>query len=306
MKIRLTLLLLFCCLNSATLLAQTSTDVLKLKNEVENLSKETNALKVVQQQNADKIKSLESLVSSQEVMIDSLKTRSERNDIAINNTTTELKKDIDITNNSLKTSSKVMATQINLKSLFAGIIGLIAAILAVIFFILHRKTSYRNAVAISDFETELAKIKKEQDDLENGLTVNNSKILDVIEKQMSLIDKIPSATHADDADHSLAIAVANELTRIQQNLDYMDDKVKGVSQLRNRAKAILMTLNSKRYEIPDLLGREYHEGDNIIATMELNEELKPGTNRIKRIIKPQVSYASKVIQQAEVVVEYNE
>ena len=86
----------------------------------------------------------------------------------------------------------------------------------------------------------------------------------------------------------------------------MDEKVKGVSQLKNRAKAILTTLNSKQYDIPDLLGREYHEGDNVIATMELNDNMEIGKNRIKRVIKPQVSYNGRLIQAAEVVVEYNE
>ncbi len=44
----------------------------------------------------------------------------------------------------------------------------------------------------------------------------------------------------------------------------------------------------------------------MIGTMELNDGLKPGTNRIKRVIKPQVSYQGKMIQAAEVVIEYNE
>lgn len=68
----------------------------------------------------------------------------------------------------------------------------------------------------------------------------------------------------------------------------------------------MTTLNSKQYDIPDLLGKVYNEGDNIIATMELNEDMKEGTNRIKRVIRPQVSYKGKLIQAAEVFVEFNE
>lgn len=107
-------------------------------------------------------------------------------------------------------------------------------------------------------------------------------------------------------DHSLAIAIANELVRMQQNLDYMDATIKGVSQLKNRVKAMFTTLSSKQYEIPELLGMPFHEGDNMIASMELNEELHHGTSRIKRVIKPQISYQGRIIQPAEVVVEYNE
>lgn len=107
-------------------------------------------------------------------------------------------------------------------------------------------------------------------------------------------------------DHSILLAIINDIVRMQQNLDYMDDSVKGVSQLKNRVKSILSTFNSNQYEIPDLIGRSYHEGDNMIATLELNEEMKPGTNRIKRVIKPQVSFHGKLIQAAEVIIEYNE
>ena len=44
----------------------------------------------------------------------------------------------------------------------------------------------------------------------------------------------------------------------------------------------------------------------MIGTLELNPELPPATNRIKRVIKPQVSYEGKLIQAAEVIIEYNE
>lgn len=93
---------------------------------------------------------------------------------------------------------------------------------------------------------------------------------------------------------------------MNQVLENMDNSVKGVSSLRNRLKAIFMSLASNQYEIPDLLGKSYHAGDNMIGTMELNEKIEPGTNRIKRVIKPHVSYQGKMIQAAEVVIEYNE
>lgn len=107
-------------------------------------------------------------------------------------------------------------------------------------------------------------------------------------------------------DHSILLAIINDIVRMQQNLEYMDDSIKGVSQLKNRVKSIFSTLSSNQYEIPDLIGRSYHEGDNMIATFELNEELETGTNRIKRVIKPQVSFYGKLIQAAEVVIEYND
>ena len=104
----------------------------------------------------------------------------------------------------------------------------------------------------------------------------------------------------------MILDIINDLVRMRQNLDFMDDSVNGVSQLKNRVKSIYATLNSNQYDIPDLVGHSYHEGDNMIGTLELNPELPPATNRIKRVIKPQVSYEGKLIQAAEVIIEYNE
>ncbi len=106
--------------------------------------------------------------------------------------------------------------------------------------------------------------------------------------------------------HDVIFSIINDITRMQQNIDFMDDSVKGVSQLKNRIKSIYATLNSNQYDIPDLVGHSYHEGDNMIGTLELNPELPPSTNRIKRVLKPQVSYQGKLIQAAEVIIEYNE
>ena len=105
---------------------------------------------------------------------------------------------------------------------------------------------------------------------------------------------------------SMVLALINDIVRMQQNLDNMDVSVKGVSQLRNRTKSMLATLQSHGYEVVELLGRSWHEGDNIIGTLELDEAMEPGTYRIKRVIRPQVSFQGKMIQAAEVVIKYNE
>ena len=109
-----------------------------------------------------------------------------------------------------------------------------------------------------------------------------------------------------ESNQDIILAIVNDLVRMQQNLDHMDANIKGVSHLNNRIKSIFTTLQSNQYEVPDLMGKSYHEGDNMVCTLELNEELPKNYNRIKRVIKPQVSYKGKLIQAAEVVIEYNE
>lgn len=109
----------------------------------------------------------------------------------------------------------------------------------------------------------------------------------------------------DDKNYSMILDIINDLVRMRQNLDFMDDTAKGVPQLKSRIRSIYSTLSSHQYEIPDLIDRSYHEGDNMIVTFENNPDLQPSTNRIKRVIKPMVSYKGKMIQAAEVIVEYN-
>ena len=69
--------------------------------------------------------------------------------------------------------------------------------------------------------------------------------------------------------NSMVLDIINDLVRMRQNLDFMDDSVKGVPQLKNRIKSIYGTLSSHQFEIPDLIGKSYHEGDNMIVRTTL-------------------------------------
>lgn len=308
MKTKVLVLINIMFMSCIVVSAQEKPNHAEQKEQIERLTKDISFLRSNQIKNEVQIKDLNILLDGQRIKIDSLSRKININEQSIQKVNEDAQNNITETNNSLKATSDSLLSSINSKSLYAGIIGALAGLLAIIFFIIHRRINAKNSSAVVDLESEMNKLTAEQKALENTMINSNSKIIDVIEKQLSLISKanISTSKSNNEIDHSLAISVANELTRIQQNLSHMDEKVKGVSQLKNRAKAILTTLNSKQYDIPDLLGREYHEGDNCNATMELNEDLDSGVCRIKRVIKPQVSFGGKVIQQAEVVVEYNE
>lgn len=107
-------------------------------------------------------------------------------------------------------------------------------------------------------------------------------------------------------DNKFIVNLANELFRMNQNLQNMDATVKGVSNLKNRVESMLILLRTKGYDIPELQGKTYNEGYNMIATMELDENLQPGTKVIKRVVKPQVNYNGVMLQAAEIIVAYNE
>lgn len=293
-------LVLFAGLNS---FAQDDSKQIKLEKQVRLLKTEISTLKQNQQSSNGKISDLSNTISAQSRSIDSLRKDISKVKEQMKQTSSDMKKDISDTNDNINYKEKALMSAINTKSVYTGLIGLLALVLSVVIFIKHRRRVIQSTLELNSIDSQITSLKNEQHRLEENIIASNDKLISAIEKQAVVVK---TEDEIKDQDHSLALAVANELTRIQQNLNFMDPTVKGVSQLKNRAKAIMTTLNSKQYDIPDLLGKVYNEGDNIIATMELNEDMKEGTNRIKRVIKPQVSYKGKLIQAAEVFVEFNE
>lgn len=293
-------LVLFAGLNS---FAQDDSKQIELEKQVRLLKTEISTLKQNQQSSNGKISDLSNTVSAQSRSIDSLRKDISKVNEQMKQTSSDMKKDISDTNDNINYKEKAMMSAINTKSVYAGLIGLLALVLSVVIFIIYRRRVNQSTLDLNNIDSQITSLKNEQHRLEENIIASNDKLISAIEKQAVVVK---TGAEIKDQDHSLALAVANELTRIQQNLNFMDPTVKGVSQLKNRAKAIMTTLNSKQYDIPDLLGKVYNEGDNIIATMELNEDMKEGTNRIKRVIRPQVSYKGKLIQAAEVFVEFNE
>ncbi len=293
-------LVLFAGLNS---FAQDDSKQIELEKQVRLLKTEISTLKQNQQSRNGKISDLSNTISAQSRSIDSLRKDISKVNEQMKQTSSDMKKDISDTNDNINYKEKAMMSAINTKSVYAGLIGLLALVLSVVIFIIYRRRVNQSTLDLNNIDSQITSLKNEQHRLEENIIASNDKLISAIEKQAVVVK---TEDEIKDQDHSLALAVANELTRIQQNLNFMDPTVKGVSQLKNRAKAIMTTLNSKQYDIPDLLGKVYNEGDNVIATMELNEDMKEGTNRIKRVIRPQVSYKGKLIQAAEVFVEFNE
>ncbi len=291
------ILWLFIIISSCVCYAQDNYDISAIDSKINQLSKEINALKAQGVVNDSEIKQLKSINTIQQVHIDSLEE-------VINSIRQESLDSICSANQKMRDSTSKLTSYFNAKYMYAIALGILVLLIVVVAYFVVRRKAKKNSEQIDQAVSNISKLELEQKALDNSIIDSDTKLMGLIEKQLEAAQKIE--TEHKEVDHSLAIAVANELTRIQQNLNHMDSSIKGISQLKSRAKAILTILNNKQYDIPNLLGEEYHEGDSMIATLDLNEEMKPRTNRIKRVIKPQVSYAGKLIQSAEVIVEYNE
>ncbi|MFV0553416.1 MAG: hypothetical protein ACK5LR_01810 [Mangrovibacterium sp.] len=154
----------------------------------------------------------------------------------------------------------------------------------------------------TDVETQIRKTKATME--EEGVKLDG-KLVELLETQLKLqqesIKAQPNASR-EQADHSLALKVADEIIRIQKNLNQMDESVKGLKQLKSSVQRIQDNFASNGYELVEMLGKEYHEGMKANVNFVQNEDFEPGKKIITRIIKPQVNYNGTMIQVAQIEV----
>lgn len=272
-------------------------DTLKL---ITSLQKEVSTLKVsisrLQQEDAR----LNLLGLTHSNTLDSLKDVSKTQEESLHTLAKEIGAEISGANKKIEENTSTLSDSIKKRSLT----GLLAILFTLVLFIIAYGILRGK---ISKSSSAITKIKEAQNSLDSAQKAMQEESVKLDNKLMELLDnQLKVEKESSDDDHSLVKSIATEVARIEQNLLFMDAKTKGVSNLKNRASAIKSTLQSKGYDIPTLVGETYHEGDNIVPTMELDEELPAGTNVIRRVMKPMILYKGKLIQAAEVVVAYNE
>lgn len=209
----------------------------------------------------------------------------------------ELKKDISLANNTISKTEEYFTSTIKSKTILGVvIIAILSFIVGLISFLLRRKVN-SSANAIENVKTAQIRIQEAQKKIEEESIQLDNKLIELIEKKIN----IPSET----TDHTLALKVADEITRIELNLSRMDSSIKGYKQLTKGIERIKNNFLAKGYEIADMLGKQYNEGMRINADFVLDENLEAGMRTITSITKPQVTYNGEMIQKAIVTVTQN-
>lgn len=104
-------------------------------------------------------------------------------------------------------------------------------------------------------------------------------------------------------DHSLPLAIADELSRMEANLNHMQADVRGHKQLCRCVDRMKTALQAHGYEVSTLLGQPYTDGMRVMAHFVIDEQMAPNEPpRITSISKPQVYYLGRIIQVAQVTV----
>ncbi len=173
-----------------------------------------------------------------------------------------------------------------------GITAALLALLATVFFLLRRKTG-------NLFGRLKGELKEDQRAMEERMVKLDADLIKVLEKHPI---PVPVQTAPAEADHSLALKVADEITRIEQNLAQMDTAVRGHKQLAAAVKRMHENLQAAGYQLPALLDKPYDEGMKVTAAFVTDDKFEKDQRIITRVFKPTVLHNGRMIQAGDVQV----
>lgn len=232
--------------------------------------------------------------------INNLEENVRANSEAISQTANEM--GIKITTTETNTNQRISEVDKSLsKNSLYGIIAVLLTIL--ISGLLYWLLSKRQRTDKTEVIEQLSKTKSS---IEESLVKEFGKQTDLIESQLTLLSQqkaeSPKSANAE-PDHSLALKVASEINLIERNINLMDKGTKGLKQLERSVGKLKDNLSANGYEMPELLGKQYHQGMKVIVTSSIpDENLEKGSEVISKVLIPQVNYNDKMIQTAQIEV----
>jgi hypothetical protein len=196
--------------------------------------------------------------------------------------------------------------------LYIVIVFLLTLILTVlIYLLLNRRQKIDKSGIIEQIsqtkagieENVVEQISRTKTEIEENVVEQMNKTKTEIEENMiNVCEKMIDAIgEPETIDHSLARKMANEITVIEGNIRFMDQNVRGLKQLKRSINRLRDNLAANGYDVPQLLGKVYYEGMNLLVTNSiLDDSLDEDLAIISNVIVPQINYNKKMIQAAEV------
>lgn len=265
-----------------------------VKQQNEKLKKENTSLLIKVNALNKKSDSIYSVVNANKQEVSQIKSSLSDN---INNT----RKDIDSIGNNI--SQKTVYGIVTLFFVFTALI---------ISYLFLRKRIVNSSSVISKMEDAQAKLQNAQKEIQEESVKLDSKLVELLDKQLNVQNLQAESGNSsaktfdeDTLDHSLALKVADEITRIEVNLSRMDPAIRGYKQLSKSVERIKDNFLSNGYEMVAMLGKPYNDGMKLVASFVLDENLKEGQQIITGIIKPQINYKGIMIQSAQITVSQN-
>lgn len=272
-------------------------NVFQQRKEIDGLTKKLNNLQFITNRQNNEIRSLTDKVNTQKSIIDSLSEITTVNSKNIITNSNELGTKIQETVTT--TNSKLSALDANVgKNRLFWILGTLGTLLlgGLLYWLLGKRIQTNK----SDVESQINQAKTSLDEESVRL---DSKLVEVLNKQLAVIsEERKTAGSSEETDHSLVLKVADRLISMEKNLSRMDEKTKGLKQLKRAVKSIKDNFAVKGYEIVEMLGKEYNEGMKVTVNFIQDDDFEEDKRIITRIIKPQVNYNGVMIQTAQIEV----
>ena len=271
-----------------------NTDSIKnLQLQITNLKTDRDTLK-------SQVTKLQNTIVNVNTALANLETISNNNSSAISNTANQLGIQISTTGDSANKRIDAVDSDLSKNSLY-GIIGVLLTIL--ISGILYWLLSKRQSSDKTDFIAQLSNTKTS---IEESLVKEFGKQTELMDSQLEIIKhqktELPANSNVE-PDHSFALKVASEINLIERNINLMDSKTKGLKQLQASVGKLKDNLSANGYEMPELLGKQFHQGLKVIVTSSIpDENLEKGQEIISKILIPAVMYNDKMIQTAQIEV----
>ena len=213
--------------------------------------------------------------------------------------------DLSETNKNLQDSTTSLSDSINNRTWMAiGGILIALVLLGVVFFILRKKISSGSS-AIDKIKSAQESLEKAQKAMQEESVKLDSKLVELLDKQIAVMNPPDSNNSDDTIDHSFALKIGDEITKMEVNLSRMDPTIRGYKILCKGIERIKNNFLARDYEIVDMLGKPYNEGMKVVANFVSDDTLAEGEQKITGIIKPQINYKGKMIQSAQITVSQN-
>ena len=176
-------------------------------------------------------------------------------------------------------------------------VGLLIAILGFGYWALQR--FFGNRIGAVD-----AELDRVNTDVQAKLIKVDAQLVSSLEKLLQVKPVTTPAQASAEVDHGLALKVADEVTRIEQNLAQMDPTVKGHKQLTAATKRLQENLQAAGYELPQFLGKMFDERMKVTAAFIPDEKLQQDERIITRVFRPTVLHEGKTIQIGDIQVSH--
>lgn len=288
-KLTISILLLFLCCNFQQAFSFDST---YFENRLHSFNQ-----KITSQD--ELISNLDLKILSLEKSNDSLISLLIKNEAKIHTITQEFQIKIQETGNQADSKFSQLAGRLDQEHVYWIIATLLIIFIGVLMFLFLRK---RITSSQKDVETQIKATKKSLDEESMKL---DGELIKVFQKQIEVLEN-SSKVSTQENDHSLVLKIADRLTAMETNLYRMDPNTRGLNNLKNLVKSTKENFNAEEYEIVEMLGKEYKEGLEVIATFIPSDEIEIGKKIITRVIKPQVNFKGTKIQAAQIEVSIGE